>query len=80
MSPDGRTTGDHALLEADGRLKKNGRIGGNKWRERENAVKLQWKSRNLGESWRGDREGTEPYFEDGKRNNLNINGHSLVIL
>ena len=49
---DGRTTGDHALLEVDGQLKKTDgeeAIGG----EREDAVKLHRKAKNLGESWRG---------------------------
>ena len=70
---DGRMTGDHALLEVDGRLNKNGRRGGIEG-EREDAGKLHWKARNLGESWRGDREGPSPYFEEMKRTNLNIKG------
>ena len=68
-----------ALLEVGGRTKRNGRRGGSRGRER-GYGKIARKARNLGESWRGERGGPEPSFEDGKRNNLNIKGQSLVIL
>ena len=32
---------------------------------------MHWKARNLGESWRGEREGTSPSY-DGKNTTINI--------